>query len=228
VQDIAAALGSSGLFDGVAEQTITTLAGRCSLRRYRRGQPVFFEGDPGDALFVVAAGAVKLYLMSPDGDEVLIDVVRPHRILGELSALDQQPRSTSAEVMEAATLVVIPAADLVAAMRADAALAEQLVRLLAATLRRVTTRMSDLVFLDLPARLAKLLVMLAETQGVDGGASVTVTLALTQSDLAHMIGATRQALNTALGGFERRGLLTRNGTSLCIHDLEQLRRRAAG
>jgi len=226
--DIGAALGTCGLFDTLEPQALHEIAGRCSVRRFRRGQLLFFTGDPGDALYVVRSGAVKLYLTSAEGYEVLVDVVRPPHVLGELSAVDGQPRSTSAEAVEDADVVVVPAQVLLDAVRAYPQAAQSVLELMATTLRRVTTRMSDLVFLDLPGRLAKLLLTLADTQHQDGArAPIEVRLTLSQSDLAHMIGASRQALNTALAAFELRGLIRRSGTSVFILDPDALRHRAA-
>jgi CRP/FNR family cyclic AMP-dependent transcriptional regulator len=225
--DIGTALGACGLFDNVEPQALHDIAGRCSVRRFRRGQPLFFAGDSGDALYIVRTGGVKLYLTSAEGYEVLVDVVRPPHALGELSAVDGQPRSTSAEAVEDTDVVVMSGQVLLDAVRRHPGAAEHLLALMAATLRRVTTRMSDLVFLDLPGRLAKLLLTLAEAQRKDGGGQpLEVQLTLSQTDLAHMIGASRQALNTALGGFEHRGLIRRSGQTVVILDPEALRRRA--
>lgn len=223
---VVVALGRSSLFRHLDGQALEALAERAVLRRFRPGQPVFFQGDPGDAVFVLASGAVKLSFSSAQGDEVLLGVVRAPGTFGEVAAVDQGPRTASAEAVEDTQLVAVPCAALSEVMQTRPAVADAVARELAATLRRVTTRMADLVFLDLPGRLAKLLLTLAEADGGSVLPGATIQLDLTQADLAHMIGASRQAVNGVLAGFERRGLIRRDAHVLIVLEPDALRRRA--
>src|SRR6516164_7225157 len=99
-RDIANALGMSSLFCRLDEQGRNALAARCTVHAYRHGQPVFFQGDPGQDLFLVLTGAVKLFVSSADGEEVLISVCRPVEAFGEIAVIDGGTRSAGAEAIE--------------------------------------------------------------------------------------------------------------------------------
>src|SRR5947209_9112752 len=152
--DIATALGRSQLFCRLGEQAREALAERSIVHDYRHGQPVFFQGDPGQDLFLVLTGAVKLFVSSADGDEVLIDVCRPGEVFGEVAVLDGGTRSLGAEAIEDSQLLLLSREVLVASFREQPAVAEALLWALVSTVRRLTDRTADLVFLDLASRLA--------------------------------------------------------------------------
>jgi len=227
-RDIASALGTSSLFCRLDEQGRNALAARCTLHAYRHGQPVFLQGDPGDDLFLVLSGAVKLFVSSPDGEEVLIAVCRPVEAFGEIAVIDGGTRSAGAEAVEDSKLIVLSRGVLAESFRDEPAVAEALLWALVSTLRRITDRTTDLVFLDLASRLAKLLLALADAQalGQSDTGPLHVDLGLTQSDLAHMVGGSRQAINRILAGYERRGIITRDGKRLILTRSDELRRRA--
>jgi CRP/FNR family cyclic AMP-dependent transcriptional regulator len=169
------------------------------LRVYRRGQIVCTAGQPGDTVMVVVSGQLKVVVRSADGGELTLTVVQPGGIVGELAAVDGGPRSADAETLEECRLLLIPRELVqdICARVPGAALA--LARSLAVTLRRLTEGASDLVFLDLPRRVAK--VLLSQSRDEDG----VIRLRMTQQQLAHQAAGTRQSVNAALRGFERRG-----------------------
>src|SRR5947209_2757999 len=151
--DIASALGRSQLFCRLGEQAREALAERSMVHGYRHGQPVFFQGDPGRDLFLVLTGAVKLFVGSAAGDEVLIGVCRPVEAFGEVAVIDGGTRSAGAEAIEDSQLLLLSRDLLVEAFREEPAVAEALLWGLVSTLRRLTDRAADLVFLDLASRL---------------------------------------------------------------------------
>ena len=196
-------------------------------RRFRRGEVLFHEGDPGDALFVVASGAVKVFLPSEDGEEAILATLRRGDFLGELALLDGAPRSASAVALEATETLALPREQFLALVAAEPAIRDALLALLAGELRRLTTHVAELHFLDLTGRLAARLARLAEEHGErlpDG--TVRLDAPLTQTDLAAMIGATRQSVNKILGEFEADGLLRMERDVIVVPNLDRLARAA--
>ena len=169
------------------------------LRTFRRGQVVFTRGDPGDSLIVVVSGRVKVVVRSADGGELTLTIVPPGGMIGELSIADGGPRSADAETLEECRLLFIPREAIQDICARVPAAAQALATSVAATLRRLTEAATDLVFLDLPRRVAKLL---ASQDPDDDG---IIRLTLRQEELAHQVGATRQSVNATLRGFQRRG-----------------------
>jgi CRP/FNR family cyclic AMP-dependent transcriptional regulator len=219
--DLVADLRRAALFAGVAPARLVPLAGRAFLRRYAAGQVVFTEGEPSEHLYVVRSGRVRVLVQSVHGDEVTFAVLGPGDTLGELSVIDGQARSASAEALGDLELVALPADEVRAALRADPALALAVAGALAATVRRLTGSTADLVFLDLPRRLAKLL--LAEARAESGGA-LRVDPGMSQSGLAARLGVTRQSLNRALSGLAQRGWVRSDEHGYVLLDAAALRR----
>jgi CRP/FNR family transcriptional regulator, cyclic AMP receptor protein len=209
------------LFAGSTPETLTALSRRTHLRRFGVGQVVFTEGEPSDHLFVIRSGRVRVVVLSPRGDTLTLTVLGAGDVLGELSMIDAGPRSASAEAVEPTELLSIAAADVRAAFAADPALLLAIAEELAGTVRRLSGGAADMVFLDLPRRLAKLVVAQSRT-GPDG--SVRADLGEGQAGVAARLGVTRQSLNRALGGLVRRGWLSAEGSSYVVRDLGALRR----
>lgn len=198
-RDAAQALGASALFAAVPPGPLHRLAERAVERRLARGEVVFQRGEPGSAMFLVLTGLLKVYDTSPDGTELVLATIPPGTTVGELALADGGERSASVAAMQTSRVLAVSRVHFLDVLRTEAALAEALMRYLAASLRRVNDLAADLVFLDLPARLARLLMRLAEETGepvVPG----LVLRSLTQSELAAMLGASRQSTNKALRG----------------------------
>jgi CRP-like cAMP-binding protein len=209
------------LFAAADEGRLRALAARSFARRLRDGQILFTEGEPSDHLFVVRSGRIRILARSPRGDELVLSVLAPGDVLGELSVIDQGPRSATAEALGDVELLAVAAADVRALLEAEPALLLAVAGELAATVRRLTGNAADLVFLDLPRRLAKLLVGEA-TAGPDG--VLRVDLGMSQSGLAARLGVTRQTLNRALAGLTRRGWVEAHGGRFVLRDPDALRR----
>lgn len=197
--ELAGVLRQTGLLRTLPAADLATIAAASRLRTFRRGQVVFSAGDPGDSLIVVVSGRVKVAVRSADGAELTLTVIPAGGVFGELSVADNGPRSADAETLEQSRLLLIPRETIQQVCARQPALAQALTGALAATLRRLTEAASDLVFLDLPRRVAK--VLLSQPRGADG----LIHCTLTQQELSHQAGSTRQSVNAALRGFERRG-----------------------
>jgi len=196
--DVMAVLSHTGLFGSVPIRDLEAAVAVSRLRAFRRGQIVFTRGDPGDTLVVVISGRVKVVVRSADGGELTLAIIPPGGVFGELSVADGGPRSADAETLEECQLLLIPREAVQDICARVPSAAQALTGSIAATLRRLTDEASDLVFLDLPRRVAKVLLSQAGDDGV-------IRLNLRQEELAHQVGGTRQSVNAALRGFQRRG-----------------------
>jgi CRP-like cAMP-binding protein len=223
---IAKVLGSSDLFQGLDEQTLLKVAERCIDRTYKKGQLIFHQGDPGESLFLVAEGLVKVLLPSPEGGEMVLVTFEPPSSFGELALLDGGPRSASAEAVEDTKLIVLTRATMLDLLREHPELADLLLSALGRIIRRLTEQASDLVFLDLHGRVAKLLISLAHDRGEATEEGLVLDLHLTQTDLASMVAGSRQSVNQILRGFEARGYLELRGRTIVLKKSDSLRRRA--
>ena len=214
-------LRRSALFGVAGSASLRILASRAYVRRFAAGQIVFTEGEPSEHLYVVRTGRVRIFVASPHGEELTLTVLTAGDSIGELSVIDEQPRSASAAAVEATELLTIGADTMRATLTADPGLLWTVAGELAATVRRLTGSTGDMVFLDLPRRLAKLIVTEA-TAGPDG--ALHVELGMSQSGIAARLGVTRQSLNRALTGLARRGWISARAHGYVIEDLASLRR----
>lgn len=217
------ALGRCRLFGGLGQGSLEAIARNLRTRRFRRGEVLFHEGDPGDALFIVAAGAVKVVVPSEGGDEAILATLRRGDFFGELALLDGAPRSASAVALEATETLALPRDQFRVLVGSEPAIRDALLAALAGELRRLTAHVAELHFLDLTGRLAARLARLAQEHGMRGpDGSVRLDAPLTQSDLAAMIGATRQSVNKLLGEFVEEGLLRLDHDTIVVPDVEAL------
>ncbi|MEP7019099.1 MAG: Crp/Fnr family transcriptional regulator [Pseudonocardiales bacterium] len=218
---IVADVARVSLFAGPTEHALASLADVAHLRRLARGQILFSEGEPSDFLFLVRAGRLRVFLVSPRGEELTLAVVGPGETLGELSVLDRQPRSASVDALEATDLIAIAGDDVRTLFETNPQALYSVAVGMAAAMRRLNGTAADLVFLDLPRRLAKLL-LTESTSQPDG--TIQSELGMSQSGVAARLGVTRQSLNRALSGLAQRGWITVDGTVVRIDDVSALSR----
>lgn len=217
------ALRGCALFTSASEDALARVARMLRRRKYRRGEVIFHQGDPGDACHIVAVGSIKITLESEDGEEAILATLRPPMAFGELALLDGAPRSAAAVAIEASETWTLPRAALRELLDADPSLRDALLLSLATSLRRLTTQVEELHFLDLAGRLATRLGRLAREQYPDEDA-VTLDWPYTQSDLAAMIGGTRQTVNRLLSRLVDDGLVRLDRETLGIPDVPALLR----
>jgi CRP/FNR family transcriptional regulator, cyclic AMP receptor protein len=219
-------LAKAGLFQGVAADDAEALAAQFEYLEVPRAAIVFHEGEPGDSLYIVLAGKIKLGRRTADGRESLVAVMGPSDQFGELSTFDPGPRTATAQAVTDARLARITRQALRTWIAARPQIAEQLLRVLARRLRRTNNTLADLIFTDVPGRVAKQLLQLAQKFGSVEGGNVRVTHDLTQEELAQLVGASRETVNKALADFAQRGWLRLEGKSVIILDRDRLARRA--
>lgn len=222
------ALANSPLFAGLNADVLTLVGERAVKRPMKKGRTIFYEGDPGDSLFVLTTGLVKVWVSSGGGEEMVLATLRAPESFGELSAVSGAPRSASATAMEDSALISLDRDTLLDLAHRHPAVTDGLLQALGDLTRRITEQASDLVFLDLAGRVAKRLVQLTERDARHDGDKLVLELPLTQSELAEMVGGSRQSVNQILKAFESRGFLELRGREVAILQMESLRRRSEG
>jgi CRP/FNR family cyclic AMP-dependent transcriptional regulator len=222
------ALAAVPLFAGLDADGLAGLSRGMRVRRFRRGETVFHVGDPGDALFIVMAGSIKITLPADTGEEAILATLRPGDFFGELALLDGAPRSATAVAIEPTETYVLSRDGFRDLIASEPHMREALLATLAAEVRRLTNHVEELHFLDITGRLASRLVRLASESGSSRLADGSVRLAgpLTQGDLAAMIGCTRQSVNKLLGLFGDDGLIRLERDRIVVVDLDGLKRAA--
>jgi len=219
-------LAKTGLFQGIDPEAAETAAAKFETLDVARGRIVFHDGEPGDSLYIVLDGKIKLGRKSPDGRENLVAILGPSDQFGELSLFDPGPRMSTATAVTDARLARMTKPQLRAWLAAHPEVAERLLHVIARRLRRTEHMLADLIFTDVPGRVAKALLQLAHRFGAMEGGNLRVTHDLTQEELAQFVGASRETVNKALADFAARGWLRLEGKSVVILDRERLVRRA--
>ena len=228
-----AALRSCPLFAGLDDETLARIADAMRGRRYRRGEVIFHLDDPGDALYVVTSGEVKIVLPSDESAEpVILTTIGGGGFFGELALLDGRPRSATAIAIRVVETLVLRRDAFDQMVDAEPVLRRAMFEALTGEIRRLTGQVEDLHFLDLPGRLARQLLRTAA--GADGAdpldgarqpaGPVRLAWPYTQSELAGMIGGSRQSVNRMLADFVQQELLRFEGEELVIPDPARLAR----
>lgn len=214
------------LFAALDQEAAERLIESMSAQHIGKSREIFHEGDRGDSLYVITSGKVKLGRTSADGRESLLSVLGPGEMFGELSLFDPGPRLTSATAVNATDLIALHNKDLRTFIAGHPEVAMQMLAGLARRLRRTNEGLSDLVFTDVPGRVAKALLDLSGRFGQPSSGGVRVAHDLTQEELAQLVGASRETVNKALADFAARGWLTLGAKSVTLVDLDRLTRRA--
>ena len=219
-------LSRAPLFEDLDEDGADALRSMVTDAELSRGDRLFDEGDAGDRLYVVLEGKIKLTRAASDGRENLLSVLGPGEMFGELSLFDPRPRTSSAVAITDARLAALAHADLLNWLTGRPDVALHLLRALARRLRRANDVMADLVFTDVPGRVAKALLDLAARFGEQQEDGLQVHHDLTQEELAQLVGASRETVNKALADFATRGWLQLSAKSVLLIDPDRLAKRA--
>lgn len=219
-------LARAGLFQGVDPEAAEALAKDLDIVEFRKGDVVFTEGEPGDSLYIVLSGKVKLGRRAADGRQNLIAIMGPSDMVGELSLFDPGPRTATGTAVTDLRLARLRKAAMRPWLTNRPEIAEQLLRVLARRLRRTNDSLADLIFTDVPGRVAKNLLQMAGRFGTRDGGVLRVTHDLTQEELAQLVGASRETVNKALADFAQRNWLRIEARAVVILDIERLRKRS--
>jgi CRP-like cAMP-binding protein len=218
-------VAKAAIFEGVEPRAIATLAKDLQRVDFPRGHTIFAEGDPGDRLYIIKSGKVKVGLRSPDGRDHLLAIMGPSDIFGELSVFDPGPRTSSATAVTKVRAASLDRDALRTWIVARSEIAERLLQVLARRLRRTNNELADLIFTDAPALVANQLLLLAQRFGTPAGGVLRVRHDLTQEEIAQLAGNSREATHKALHDFADRGWIQLEHNSVLIVDPERLTRR---
>ena len=214
-------LATVPLFNGLDRTELEKFAEVTREKSYPKGSVILFEDDPGDSLFVVREGRVKVVLIGEDGREVILGVLGVGEYFGELSLIDDRPRSAHVIAMEDSNLLVLRREDFRKRVESSPSVAWSLLTELSRRLRRADDKIGGLVLLDVPGRIARLLLDLAEETGTNA-----IEKTLTHQTIAQMIGASRETVSRAMKDFQDAGWITVERRRIAIADRAALEQRA--
>jgi CRP/FNR family cyclic AMP-dependent transcriptional regulator len=214
------------LFRGLPDRIIDRLAAVALRRTYGKNERIFSQGDPGDALYGVISGRVRIGAVGAAGQEVFLNIMEPDDSFGEIAVIDGLPRTAGALAMESTELTAIRRADLFEVLRAESELAIHLLSLFCERIRWASDLVEESVFLAPPERLAKRLLSLAQLHGrkTDRG----IEFRISQSELAKFLGMSRQNVNEKLQVWKASGWVSLSRGRLLIVDVQALKDLAAG
>ena len=214
------------LFTALDEAAAISLRASMDTVKIAKGSILFKEGDDGEHLYVIIDGKLKLGTSSGDGRENLLSILGPGEMFGELSLFDPGPRTSTATAVTDAKLLSLSHEKVIPWLKQNPEVSLQLLTRLSQRLRRTNEAVGDLVFSDVPGRVAKALIDLGDRFGKTTPEGLLVNHDLTQEELAQLVGASRETVNKALADFAGRGWLKLDGRSVLIADVDRLSKRS--
>ena len=209
-------------FYELTEEGLKRVAQMSKMLTLRRGQQIFTQGEPGDHVYCLASGRVKISRFCPEGKELIVDIIMPGEIFGEILGGRETVQDTVAEAMEDVLLCLIPRSRFEQLLRVHPELSFRLIELIGFRLRWIESRIADLVCKGVQARLATILLHLTREHGTRDSRGILLRLPITQHQLAGLIGASRGVVNQTLGDFRRKGLIATEGRRIIIIDQNAL------
>ena len=221
----AAYLKQVPLFAGLADEDIRELMSVAKRRTFRSGEVIFHREDPGQVLYVIKEGKVKISLISPDGQEISLVVFGKGECFGEFAILDGLPRSADAIAMEKVECYTLQRSDFHKAIMKNPKIAIQVMEVLSKRLRSTDQMVENLIFLDVYGRVAKKLLELADTHGTKVENGIRIDVRLTQQELASMVGSSRESVNKVMGYFTDKNFISTDKHKITLHRITDLKRR---
>ncbi|MGN7781259.1 Crp/Fnr family transcriptional regulator [Mycolicibacterium sp. 22603] len=221
-----AVLARTAIFADVDAEAMETLSAELEWMSFPRNHTIFVEGEPGDRLYVLVEGKVKVGRRTADGRESLIAVMGPGDTFGELALFDPGPRTATVATLTEVRVAAVPRQALGVWIAERPQIAEQLLRVLARRLRRTNDDLCDMIFTDVPGRVAKQLLDLTKRFGRPDGDGLRVDHELTQLELAQLVGSSRETINKALSEFANRGWIRQQGKTIYVMEPAKLAKRA--
>jgi CRP/FNR family cyclic AMP-dependent transcriptional regulator len=215
------------LFASIDAAALLDLQTRMHSRRFSRAETIFLKGEPGDTLYVIMEGEVKIVLAGSDGQESILVVLGEGDFFGEMALFDSKPRSADAVAVSDTSTCVLHRDVFEQFVREHPEVAFPIFRALTARIRRTTHRLEDVMFLDLPTRVAKKLLQLASKHGVQTPRGVRIDIPISQQELAEMVGATRPRVNEQLRRLSKEGLIEVERQTILLLKPRDLRRRVS-
>jgi len=215
-------LGECVLFRGLNAAERSDLVGRARMRNYRAGDTIFLMGASGDSMMAVLDGNVRISVPSPEGKEIVLAIIQPGEVFGEIAVLDGKERTAEATAMTDCTLAVLERRDVLSFLETNPTGWPRLVDLLCARLRHSDRQIAEMAFLQLPVRLAKALLRMADMAAGLAGARAGARIRLTQRELGNIVGMTRESVNKCLRDWQRKGIIRIDDNEIVIVKRDQL------
>lgn len=215
-------LRRSSLFARLGDGEIDAVLAHASVARHAEGDQIFAKGDPGNSMMAVLKGRVSITAPSRDGRQVVLTVMRDGEVFGEIALLDGKERTADATAMTDCELLVVPRRSLLSLLERRPDLCIDLLIVLCERLRRTNEQVEDLAFLDLEARIAKVLVRLADENGAGHSLARPVGVKISQRALGELVGGSRESVNKHLQDWKRSGIIAIEKGSIVIHDIAAL------
>jgi CRP/FNR family transcriptional regulator, cyclic AMP receptor protein len=212
-------------FADLSEEEIQALSTATKRRTFRSGEVIFHRDDPGQVLYMIKEGKVKICIISPDGQEVSLTVFGKGEVFGEFAILDGLPRSADAVALERVECYTLQRGDFQNVILKNPKIAILVLEAMSKRLRNTNNMVEDLIFLDVYGRVAKKLLELADAHGIKTEDGVIIDVRLTQQELASMVGASRESVNKVLGYFTDKNFISTDKHRITIHRVNDLKRR---
>ena len=210
-------LGNCVLFSGLSTEERAAIVAGARIRTFEAGETVFTLGSPGDHMMAVLSGTIRISVPSPDGKELMLTIIQPAEIFGEFAVLDGKERSADAIAENACTLAILYRNDVLSFFERNPSAWPKLVEVLCQRLRRTDQAFAEVALLQLPVRLAKMMLRLLELMTKSAPATAA-KIRFSQRELANMVGGTRESVNRCLRNWQRRGIVQISEGSIVVTD----------
>ncbi len=210
------------LFSDLSDVEMDQMNQMTRMEAFKKKQPIYLPGDPGDYVYLLKSGRVKISKIGDDGKELTLAVLEPGEIFGEVEVLEETTRDSVAEVIDDADICLIKREDFEHFLKNQPQCSFKLTKLIGFRLKQIENRIEDIVFRDAPARLAHLLINLADSFGRDIPEGRALKTKITHQELANLIGTTRETVSLTLGQFRQAGLISMEKRQIIILDQKGL------
>jgi len=204
------------LFSELSEEALATLSRLAARRRYPKDTVVFFENEEGDSLFMILEGRIKVTILGDDGREIILTMLGPGDLFGEMALLDYEPRSATAIAVEESELLSLQRADFQTVLGDNPEVSSALIKVLSARLRRANHQISTLALLDVYGRVARVILDMAREEGRRLKDGQIAFRRATHQEIANRIGTTRETVTRMLKDLERQGLIRVEGREIVL------------
>ncbi|HIQ38355.1 MAG TPA: Crp/Fnr family transcriptional regulator [Desulfocapsa sulfexigens] len=211
-------IATSELFGGLSPEHLDEIEKIATRKEYKRGETIFFEGDPGTGFYMVETGKVKIFKMSLSGKEQILHIFGSGEPFGEVPVFHDQPFPANATALEKTSLIFFPRKDFVELVYTMPSLVMNMLAVLSMRLRRFATQIEDLSLKEVPERLAGYLLYLAEEQGNTD----RVELQISKGQLASLLGTIPETLSRIFARMSDEGLIRVEGKNISLHNLKGL------
>jgi len=214
-------LRKSPLFSRLPDEETDAILAHAIIERYPAGAPIFAKGDPGSSMMAVLKGQVMISVLSLDGKLVVLNTINEGEIFGEIALLDGKERSADATAMSNCELLVVARRSFLPLLERPA-LTRELLMVLCEKVRRTSEQVEDVLFLDVEARIAKVLLRLAQWGNGPSRPDARIALRVSQRELGNLVGASRESVNKQLQAWRRAGVIAIENGSIVIRNAAAL------